>query len=380
MDEAFTGLSGYHRIVDDVVIYDSDITQHTNHIREFRQRCAERKITLNPTKWTFSQPEVPFAGFVLSGEGYKVDTSITEAISKFPTPSNRTDLRSFIGLANQLSASTNAVAGLLTPLRPLLSTKNDFTWATEHDQAFDDAKKSLTVAPTLAFFDTNKPTCLCTRPWFHPTAKKRGEMGSSPSRLSFPPDPESQYAIIELELLAMSWAMSKCDILAGLPHFTVVTDHHPLIPILNNHRLDEIENPRLQRLMTRTMAYNFTAEWVKGTQNYAPAALSRNPVSDLQPHETLGEQDIHNNPEWSIAEIRAITSGGQESVRIQDLRRQADEDEEYQQLKGYIIKGYPDHCSQLLEEVRRYWNVRNLPTLDADLIVHGSHLVIPTKM
>ena len=36
--------------------------------------------------------------------------------------------------------------------------------------------------------------------------------------------------------------------LAGLPHFRVITDHHPLIPILNSHRLDEIENPQLQRL------------------------------------------------------------------------------------------------------------------------------------
>lgn len=31
MDEAFSGLSGYRRIVDDVVIYDSDIDQHNKH-------------------------------------------------------------------------------------------------------------------------------------------------------------------------------------------------------------------------------------------------------------------------------------------------------------------------------------------------------------
>ena len=95
---------------------------------------------------------------------------------------------------------------------------------------------------------------------------------------------ESQYAIIELELLAVSWAIIKCKLfLAGLPHFTIVTDHHLLIPILNTHRLDEIENPWLQCLKTRIMSYNFTAEWVKGTLNNAPDALSRNPVSDSQP-------------------------------------------------------------------------------------------------
>ena len=101
-------------------------------------------------------------GLVLSEEGYKIDNLITEAIFKFPPPSNCTDLRSFFGLVNQLSASTNTIAGLLAPLRPLLSTKNDFVWTAEHDQAFKRAKESLTIAPTLAFFDIDRPTCLST--------------------------------------------------------------------------------------------------------------------------------------------------------------------------------------------------------------------------
>ena len=33
MDEAFAGLTGCRRIVDDVVIYDSDPAQHTDHVR-----------------------------------------------------------------------------------------------------------------------------------------------------------------------------------------------------------------------------------------------------------------------------------------------------------------------------------------------------------
>ena len=62
-------------------------------------------------------------------------------------------------------------------------------------------------------------------------------------------DTETRYAVIELEMLGVAWAARKCrDFLIGLQHFTVVTDHNPLVPILNSHRLDEIENPRLQRL------------------------------------------------------------------------------------------------------------------------------------
>jgi len=51
------------------------------------------------------------------------------------------------------------------------------------------------------------------------------------------------------------------------------------------------------------MAYNFTAKWLKGSLNNTPDALSRNPVSDLQPHEMLAKQGLNNNQEVTIAEI-----------------------------------------------------------------------------
>ena len=129
MDEAFAGLPGFRRVIDDIVIYDSDTTQHTQHVRQFLQRCAEKRITLNLSKWKFAQSTVSFAGFHLSSAGYRIDPSITQAIENFPTPTSRTELRSFIGLVDQLSTSTATISDLLSPLHPLLSTRNEFTWS-----------------------------------------------------------------------------------------------------------------------------------------------------------------------------------------------------------------------------------------------------------
>ena len=92
MDEAFAGLPGFRRVVDDVVIYDQDRAQHGSHVRQFLQRCAEKNITLNLAKWKFAQTTVDFAGFILSPRGYQIDPSITQAIADFPTPGSRTDL------------------------------------------------------------------------------------------------------------------------------------------------------------------------------------------------------------------------------------------------------------------------------------------------
>ena len=104
---------------------------------------------MNKEKWAYARDQVQFAGFTLSVHGYQVDDSITEAISKFPTPSCRSEIRSFVGLVNQLSACTPAVAGLLAPLRPLLSTRNDFLWTPEAGRAFATVKQFLTSAPVL---------------------------------------------------------------------------------------------------------------------------------------------------------------------------------------------------------------------------------------
>jgi len=202
---------------------------------------------------------------------------------------------------------------------------------------------SLASAPTLQFFDPQKPTRLCTDAsrqglGFILQQKQDDNWVLVQAGSRFLSDAESRYAIIELELLGVTWAITKCKIfLAGLPHFTVVTDHHPLVPILNSYRLDEIENPRLQRMKSKIMAYNFSATWVKGVLNHAPDALSRNPVSDPQPSELLAENIA------TRAEVRALTTSTHESLRLTDLRQRTDEDPEYQQLKTYIYTRETHH-------------------------------------
>ena len=151
-------------------------------------------------------------------------------------------------------------------------------------------------------------------------------------------------------MLAVCWATLKCNIfLSGLQHFTVITDHNPLLRILSSYFLDEIENPRLQQLKTRLMTYNFTAEWCKGRKNNASDALLHSPASDPLSTEVLAEVDAFNNQEMSIAELRAHTSDNTVNTPLNHLCRTAEQDEEYQMLKGFILNGFPTHHHQLPE-------------------------------
>ena len=242
----------------------------------------------------------------MTPEGYTISSHITDAVSKFPTPSSRSDLLSFLGLTNQLSSSTNNLAETLAPLRPLLSSRNDFLWTADHERAFECAKHVLSSTPTLAFFDLRKETRLYTDAstlgiGFLLLQKHEDDWKLIQAGSRFLTDTESRYAVIELECLAVAWAVKKCSMfLSGINHFMVSTDHHSLVPILNTHRLDEIENPRLQCLRTRLMNYNFTAMWIKGIKNDAADALSRHPCQSPNQGDELAEYDVSLNSSQEI--------------------------------------------------------------------------------
>ena len=158
------------------------------------------------------------------------------------------------------------------------------------------------------------------------------------------------------------------------------SDHNPLIPILNSHHLDEIENPRSQCLRTQLMEYNFMAIWCKGSTHMAPDALSRHPVKELIPEDSLAEFGEDHISAPSIAEIRMQQTTVADNLCLTELRRQASQDEEYTLLKATILDGFPAHRGELPEACKRYWQVRHNLTVEEDLIVYGCRLLMPSRM
>ena len=384
MAEAFDDLDDFQRIVDDVVVYDATREVHEQHVRGFLQRCSDRGISLNAEKFKFAEDQLKFAGFILTDAGYQIDPALTAAIAKFPTPQNVTDLRSFMGLVNQLGTFTPNLAGLVEPLRTLLSSKSDFLWTENHQQAFETARTMLSTPPALQYFDGNKPLSLHTDAsrlnglGFVLRQKVDGDWRVVQAGSRFLTDTESRYATIELEMLAVAWAVRKCHLfLAGLDHFAVITDHKPLLPILNSHRLDEIENPRLQRLRRRLMEYAFVASWCQGKKHSAADALSRAPVSVASEDDELAE----DRAAQSIRQVLTGTLDAEQlNLRLEAVQQATDADPEMQALQDTIQRGFPTSKADLPSMLHPYWNARDALTVENGLILHGCRLVIPSSM
>ena len=64
---------------------------------------------------------------------------------------------------------------------------------------------------------------------------------------------------------------------AGL-QFHLIVDHQPPVPILITYTLDQVENPRLHRLLQKVYPYQFTTSWQRGSIHAFADSLSLVPL------------------------------------------------------------------------------------------------------
>ncbi|XP_045124382.1 uncharacterized mitochondrial protein AtMg00860-like [Portunus trituberculatus] len=148
-DMALQGVPNCVKVVDDTLVHDRAFLPHLHRVNTILARCWENGITLNAAKFVLAEPKVKFCEFVLSSEGINADPDKVRAITDFATPANITDLRSFMGLVNQLAEFSPDISAAAQPLRPLLSPRRTFMWTTDHDVAFRCVKAALASPPQL---------------------------------------------------------------------------------------------------------------------------------------------------------------------------------------------------------------------------------------
>ena len=379
MSSVLKGLEGIVCLMDDVLVHGRTEQEHDERLLAALSRLQESGITLNREKCVFSRTKVKFLGQVLTQSGVESDPDKIKAIQKMEEPTSVSEVRRFLGMANQLSKFTPNLAELTKPLRDLLSKKNHWCWDYPQKEAFSKVKEALTESPVLALFDLNRETIVSA------DASSYGLGGvllqKEPS--SGEPRPvayisrsmtptEQRYAQIEKEALALTWACERfSDYLIGL-HFHIETDHKPLVPLLSTKLMDELPL-RVQRFRMRLMRYSFTIGHVPGKNLVIADTLSRAPTSESNAEDHVRNDEVDAYVQIVLQNLPA-TEG-----KLEEIRRGQEEDEICKEVITHCQVGWPDK-KKLSGNVKQFYSIAAELSVENGLLLRAGQLVIPTAM
>ena len=219
---------------------------------------------------------------MISPEGIYPDPEKTVKVANFPTPSDVSQVRQFLGLASYYRRFIANFAKIAKPLHDLMKKDTAFDWSQECQEAFNTLKQLLCSAPVLAYPEFGQGKCFI----LETDASIRG-LGAVLSQTqedgSIHPiayasrsldKHEQNYGISELETLGLVWAVRYFrNYLLGHPCI-VYTDHVACLSILNTNR----PSGKLARWALTIQEMDLTIQHKPGKKNQNADALSRNPV------------------------------------------------------------------------------------------------------
>ncbi|XP_061135154.1 polyadenylate-binding protein-interacting protein 1 isoform X4 [Syngnathus typhle] len=257
MSMILNGLPGVVCHMDDILIWGKDQPEHNARLHTVLNKLQAAGVTLNMDKCELSTQQVKFLGHILSAEGVRPDPDKIRAVIAMKEPSNVSEVRSFLGMVNQLGKFISGLAEKDKPLRDLLSKKNQWVWSHAQQNAFDQLKNELASTPVLTLYDPNKDLKMSADAssyglgavLFQKESEEWRPVAYASRSLT---ETEQRYAQVEKEALGLTWGCERFkDFLIGR-HFSLETDHKPLVSLLGQQALTELP-PRIQRFRLRLM-------------------------------------------------------------------------------------------------------------------------------
>ena len=397
-DEIIAPLSNKTKCVDDSLLWADSIEAAFFQTCEFLTLCGENGITLNPTKFQFAEDVVEFAGFRITSTNVQPSDKHLDSIINFPTPTDITGMRSWFGLVNQ-SAYAFSMAEKMAPFRDALSPGNKFSWNEQLQELFDKSKTEIvnSVQNGVRLFDPKKKTALVTD-WskqgtgFSLTQKHCTCTSDIPTCCNegwklvfagsqFNNKAESRYSPIEGECLAVVKALRKPTVqyfVLGCEDLIIGTDHKPLIKLLGNRKLEDIDNPRLLSLKEKTLRYRFVMKYLPGKKNKIPDAASRFPTEAPEKaiDDTLDvEQTVLITAVSALSNIEGI-----KAITWEKVQQETVNDPMMLQLLEAVEEGFSVKRISDLPDLKPYAKLKQSLSAVDDVVLYKNRVVVPPTL
>lgn len=273
--------------LDDICVFSRTMEDHLQHLDTLFQVLRQEKLYAQVTKCHFGATSVNFLGHTISAQGIMVDTKKTEAIAKWPVPTNTKELQSFLGLAGYYRRFICNFAVLALPLSALVKKDAKWEWNKTQDDAFRALKDALQSAPVLKLPDFEREFIVTTDSSGHCVGGVLSQKyGTNDHPIAFYSkklgNHELNWPTHEKELFAIKMGLEKWrHYLYGRP-FVLFTDNSACSWLLHHPKV----SAKLARYLTFFAQFNFQIHHVSGSLNTVADALSRQPadVGSIQFH------------------------------------------------------------------------------------------------
>jgi len=374
VDQVLNRLDGILDITDDILIYGVGSTEreangdHDRKLLNLLNRCKEYGVALNPDKVNLRRKEVKYMGHIFSSDGLKIDPDKVAAVLEMPTPTDVEGVQRLNGFVNYLAKFLPKITDCMEPIRRLTRKDTPWEWTQQQDDAFNEVKRLVTIAPILSYYDPEgelEVQCDASSKGLGAALMQNGKPVAYASRALT--ETEQRYATIEKEMLAIIFALEKFNHYTYGRHVTVNSDHKPLESILK--KSITCASPRLQRMMMRLHKYDFKVHYQQGKSMHLADTLSRAYLASTE-HPSGTEFEVVNN-----ASCLPMSD-----ERVQEIRTATESDEALQIVKQTILRGWPDERKDLPEQAKPYFSTRDELTVQDGLIFRGQRVVIPLSL
>ena len=103
MDEILEGLPGVAGIADDVCVTGATEEEHDINLHKLMKRAETKGLVFNSEKCFIKRTEITFFGNIYTDQGIKPDPAKVKDIQEMPSPTNKDELRKFLGMITYLS-------------------------------------------------------------------------------------------------------------------------------------------------------------------------------------------------------------------------------------------------------------------------------------
>ena len=270
--------------LDDVLVIGRSFEQYLENLEAVLEAICKAGLKLKPSKCHFAQSSADFLGFTISDSGLSPDSKKVEAISRYPTPKDLTELRRFLGMASYYRRFISGFSDIASPLNRLTQKDMPFVWDENCENAFQTIKEQLMSSPVLAFPEPNGDYILYT------DASDVGvgavlvqeDEGGEERVISYASKAfsgsEKNWTTTEKEAYAVVWALQYFHPYVYGRKVVIYTDHKALKWLKNVKH----PNGKLARWILKLEEYDYTIEHKPGNMMQHADALSRAPVNSIR--------------------------------------------------------------------------------------------------